>query len=114
MSILDRQKKYKMIAVKVSYTVKAEFVNKNKQNINEFLADFKKLVTSNFMYNIFLQEDGLTFLHISMYEDEAVQNQVLNVPSFLKFQQERDESGLTTSPKIESMTFIGSSLGLLS
>ena len=102
-----------MISVKVSYTVKPEFVEKNKQNINIFLNDFKKLVSANFLYNVYLQEDGLTFLHISMYEDEDVQHQVLHVPSFLQFQKERDESGLNNSHKLETLTFIGSSLSVI-
>jgi len=102
-----------MISVKVSYTVKPEFVDQNKNNISSFLADFKKLNTLNFLYNVYLQEDGLTFLHVSMYENETVQNEILNVPSFLNFQKERDESGLDSSCQIESLQLIGSSLGLL-
>jgi len=102
-----------MISVKVSYTVKPEFVDQNRKNISVFLADFKKLNTLNFLYNVYLQEDGLTFLHISMYENEEVQNQILNVPSFLNFQNERDENGLDGSVQIESLQLIGSSLSLL-
>jgi hypothetical protein len=102
-----------MISVKVCYTVKPEFVGQNKININTFLADFKKLSALNFLYNVYLQEDGLTFLHIAMYESEEVQKEVLNVPSFLQFQKERDESGLNNSHTIEKLTFIGSSLSLL-
>jgi len=102
-----------MISVKVSYTVKPEFVAQNKQNISVFLADFKKLVDKNFLYNVYLEEDGLTFLHISMYENEEVQQHILNIPSFLQFQKERDESGLNGTPKIERLTLIGSSIGLL-
>lgn len=102
-----------MISVKVSYTVKPEFIDQNKNNISVFLADFKKLNTLNFLYNVYLQEDGLTFLHVSMYENEEVQNQILNVPSFLNFQKERDESGLDGMVSIESLQLIGSSLSLL-
>ncbi|MFD0941365.1 hypothetical protein [Pedobacter boryungensis] len=102
-----------MVSVKVSYTVKQEFLAQNKQNINVFLADFKKLVDKNFLYNVYLEEDGLTFLHISMYENEEVQHQILNVPSFLQFQKERDDSGLENTPKVEILTSIGSSLRIL-
>ena len=102
-----------MISVKVSYTVNADFVAQNKQNINSFLADFKKLSKCNFLYNVFLLDDGLTFLHIGMYEREEDQQTVLNVPSFLKFQEERDQSGLINLPKIEVVTLIGSSLNLI-
>jgi len=99
-----------MISVKVSYTVKPEFVAQNKQNISIFLADFKKIITNNFLYNVYLQEDGITFLHISMYENEETQNEILNVASFKDFQEQRDQSGLVDLPKIEKITLIGSSL----
>jgi hypothetical protein len=102
-----------MISVKVSYTVKTEFVNQNRNNISTFLTDFKKLTSLNFLYNVYLQEDGVTFLHIAMYENEEVQKEVLNVPSFINFQKERDESGLNNSHTMESLTLIGSSLGVL-
>jgi hypothetical protein len=102
-----------MISVKVSYTVKPEFVNQNRSNISAFLTDFKKLSHLSFLYNVYLQEDGLTFLHIAMYENEEVQNEILNVPSFLQFQKERDESGLNNSQTIETLKLIGSSLGML-
>ncbi len=102
-----------MISVKVSYTVKPEFAAQNKQNINTFLTDFKQLKQLKFLYNVYLQDDGLTFLHMSMYENEEVQQTILSTPSFLQFQKERDESGLTIAPKIEFISLIGSSLSPL-
>lgn len=102
-----------MISVKVSYTVKPMFVEQNKKNINVFLADFKKISDANFFYNVFLEEDGVTFLHVSMYENEAVQQRILNEPSFLKFQFERDESGLDNSHQVKTLTLLGSSLRLI-
>ena len=99
-----------MISVKVNYTVKPEFVAQNTKNISLFLADFKKLLTTNFLYHVYLQEDGLTFLHVSMYENEEIQNEILNVPSFIDFQEQRDQSGLVNLPKMEKITLLGSSL----
>ncbi|WP_316765993.1 hypothetical protein [Pedobacter frigiditerrae] len=104
----------KMISVKVSYTVKPEFAAQNKQNINAFLTDFKQLKQLKFLYNVYLQDDGLTFLHISMYENEEVQQTILSTPSFLAFQQQRDESGLSVSPSVERLSLFGSSLGVVS
>lgn len=98
-----------MIAVKVSYTVKPEFVAQNKENIAVFLKDFQKLHPADFSYNVFLSDDGVTFLHLSTYKNEEIQHQVLNVPSFKKFQNERDQSGLNDSHKVEMLHHIGSS-----
>lgn len=99
-----------MISVKVTYTVKPNFVAQNKENIKIFLEDFKELGTSDFKYDVFLCADGITFLHLSSYRNEEIQNQILNVPSFKNFQRERDESGLDNSHKFELLEHIGSSL----
>lgn len=90
-----------MISVIVSYTVKPEFVSENKSNIQKFLNDFKNLDQTKFEYKVFVKEDSVTFVHFSNYENEAVQNEVLNIPSFKEFQRLRDESGLNDSHKVE-------------
>ena len=98
-----------MISVKVTYTVKPDFVVQNKANIKIFLEEFKKLNPSDFKYDVFLCDDGITFLHLSSYKNEEIQNYILNVPSFKNFQKERDESGLNNSHKFEMLEHIGSS-----
>ncbi|HEX7869716.1 MAG TPA: hypothetical protein VF455_06335 [Chryseobacterium sp.] len=90
-----------MINVIVSYTVKPEFVSENKSNIERFLNDFKNLDQTKFEYKVFVKEDGVTFVHFSNYENEEVQNMILNIPSFKEFQRLRDESGLNDSHKVE-------------
>jgi hypothetical protein len=102
-----------MITVKVTYTVKLEFVETNKQNINKFLNDFKKKNSSEFRYNVYLQEDGRTFLHFSTYKNEGIQKQILNIESFKSFQEERDKSGLNNTHKVEILSYVGSSSDLL-
>lgn len=102
-----------MITVSVSYQVKPEFVAKNKVNIEKFLNDFKNLDNNKFSYSIFLKDDGVTFVHNSSYTDTEIQKEVLNVPSFLEFQKQRDDSGLNNSHKVEVLEFIGSSKKIL-
>jgi hypothetical protein len=41
--------------------------------------DFKQMNAADFRYNIYLMDDGLTFVHFSMYKNETVQKEVLNV-----------------------------------
>jgi len=96
-----------MINVIVTYTVKPEFVSENKSNIQKFLNDFKNLNQSKFEYKVFVKEDGVTFVHFSNYENEEVQNMVLNIPSFKEFQRVRDESGLNDSHKVEFLKSVG-------
>ena len=102
-----------MIAVQVTYKVKADFVEENKSNISVFLADFKEMLESRFLYHVYVKEDGLTFVHVSMYENEDVQQKVLNTLSFIAFQKSRDESGLVAEPVVEKMRHLGSSLSLV-
>ena len=102
-----------MITVKVSYTVKPNFVENNKVNINLFLEDFKKMNASHFRYSVYLKEDGVTFVHLSSYINEDIQKEVLSVASFKSFQQKRDESGLNNTHKVEVLHYVGSSFPVL-
>ena len=101
-----------MINVKVTYTVKSEFVPKNQENINSFMKDFRKLNSDDFRYLVYLRDDGKTFMHLSMYKDEEIQKQVLDVASFKSFQEQRDESGLEGPHNIEMMSLVGSSFDI--
>ena len=96
-----------MIIVKVTYTVKPDFALKNQENIHKFIEDFKKIKANDFRYISYLGEDGQTFTHISMYQNEEIQKQLLAVESFKSFQKQRNESGLEAAEKIETMQLIG-------
>ncbi|HEX6431421.1 MAG TPA: hypothetical protein VF008_27205 [Niastella sp.] len=98
-----------MISVKVTYTVNPAFVQKNKENINVFMADFKNLDNNEFRYTVYLSGDGKTFVHLSHYNNESIQKQLLDVPSFKAFQQQRDESGLEGLPHIEVLQQVATS-----
>lgn len=98
-----------MINVIVTYSVPENFVEQNIANIATFLEDFKQLDQSKFSYRILQKNDGRIFVHISKYENEEIQKQLLNVPSFLEFQRQRDESCDDIEQTIEVLTQIGSS-----
>jgi hypothetical protein len=98
-----------MKTVKVTYTVKPEFVPKNLENINSFMKDFRKITSMGFRYTVYQCEDGKTFMHLSGYANDEIQKQVLAVESFKSFQRQRDESGLEGSHKIEELKFVASS-----
>jgi hypothetical protein len=98
-----------MIIVKVTYTVKSNFVNKNQENINMFLKDFKKMDSNEFRSTIYFGEDKKTFTHISMYQNKEIQNELLAIASFKSFQKQRNDSGLEAAEKIEMMELAGAS-----
>jgi hypothetical protein len=72
------------------------------------MKDFKSM-GAGFEYDVYTLDDGTTFVHLSSYENEAIQQRVLNTPSFKEFQRQRDESGLTKAHTIETLTFVASS-----
>lgn len=102
-----------MITALVSYTIKPEFVEENKANIRKFMNDFQELDSKTFVYNVFVKEDGVTFVHMSSYRDQIVQQQILNTPSFLVFQKKRDASGLDGSHEVSLLNIVDSSQELL-
>lgn len=101
-----------MIVVKVTYTVNSEYVNRNKEMIQAFLKDFKKLDHTQFLYSIFQSEDGKTFIHSSQYQNKEIQHILLKTPSFLHFQEQRDKN-LTCEPRIEFLNYVGASKEVL-
>ena len=98
-----------MIVVKVTYTVREDFVSENRSNIGKFLEDLRVLNNPGIRYTVLLGNDGKTHTHLSMYESEESQKALLELDSFKSFQRQRDESGLEISPQVEMMTLVDSS-----
>lgn len=101
-----------MIAVKVTYSVTPEYVSSNKEAIENFLTDFKKLDGTQFLYSVFQIGGSNTFVHLSQYQNKDIQQELLNTSSFVQFQKQRDQN-LATEPQIEFLNFIGSSKEVL-
>jgi hypothetical protein len=98
-----------MKAVKVTYTVKREFAEKNSQNIKAFLEEVRATGDNDMRYQVFVAEDGKTFCHLSIYNNDESQKKFLALKSFLSFQQQRDESGLESEPRIEVLNLVHAS-----
>ena len=97
-----------MITVKVTYGVKEEFKAQNKANIELFMKDFEAFKSSDFSYDVYTLDDTTTFIHISRYTSADIQQQVLNTPSFMEFQRQRDESGLIKPHTVQMLHAIAS------
>ena len=59
-----------MKVVRVSYTVKPEYVAQNKANIAQVMDDLKAMNNPGAKYASYLEEDGVTFMHFAQYPDE--------------------------------------------
>ena len=98
-----------MNGVKVQYTVKQEYVEINKANIRQVMADLKEINNPDIQYSAFLLDDGQTFVHFVMRANDEAQKTVSELPSFQEFQRQLKESGPEAPPNAENLTLVGSS-----
>lgn len=102
-----------MNGVKVQYTVKEEYVETNKANIQRVMADLREINNPDITYSAFLLDDGKSFVHLVMRVDDEAQKTVSELPSFQEFQRQLRESGPEVPPKAENLTLVGSSRDIL-
>ena len=98
-----------MNGVKVQYTVKEEYVETNKANIRQVMADLREINNPDIQYSAFLLDDGVTFVHLVMRVNDEAQKTVSELPSFQEFQRQLKESGPEVPPNAEPLTYVGSS-----
>jgi quinol monooxygenase YgiN len=98
-----------MKAVKVQYTVKAEYADTNKRNVRKVMADLQEIANPGIKYSTFLLEDGKTFVHIGMYSDQAALDVVNKLPSFQFFRDQLKTSGPEVPPKGDDLNLVDSS-----
>lgn len=98
-----------MNAVKVQYSVKEEFVETNKANIQRVMADLKEIDNPDIKYSAFLLDDGKSFVHFAMLANDEAQKTLNDLSSFQEFQRQLRESGLEVPPNAEDLSLVGSS-----
>jgi hypothetical protein len=94
--------------VRVQYTVKKEYAEKNKENIAKVMNDLRKLNNPGIKYSTFLFDDGQTFMHFAMFAGEEGQKILNELESFKKFGLELKESGPVVPPKVENLSLVDS------
>ncbi len=97
-----------MKAVKVQYTVKEEYAETNKKNIEQVMSDLKKLENPGIKYSSYVLNDGKTFVHLGIYSDEEAMSVATNLDSFKKFQMELKESRPEAPPKADDLNLVAS------
>ncbi len=97
-----------MKAVKVQYTVKEDYVDTNKRNIQQVMSELRTLNNPGIKYSSFLLNDGKTFVHFGMYTNEETMAIVSNLDSFKKFRQQLQESQSEVPPKAEDLNLVAS------
>lgn len=97
-----------MKAVKVQYTVQADYAETNQKNIQKVMADLKSLNNPGIRYSAFMLDDGKSFVHFAMYPDEETAAIVGNLESFQSFREQLKGSQPESPPKSEDLTLVGS------
>jgi len=97
-----------MKAVKVQYTVKEEYAETNKKNINQVMSDLRKLNNPGVKYSSYILNDGKTFVHLGIYSDEEAMSVATNLDSFKKFQTELKESQPEVPPQADDLNLVAS------
>jgi hypothetical protein len=97
-----------MKAVKVQYTVKEEYAETNKKNIEQVMSDLRKLNNPGVKYSSYVLNDGKTFVHLGIYSDEEAMSVATNLDSFKKFQMELKESQPESPPKADDLNLVAS------
>ena len=97
-----------MEAVKVQYTVRAEFAEMNKSNFQQVMSELRSLNNPGIKYSAFVLADGKTFVHFGMYADAESKSIVVELYSVKKFPQGLQESQPEDPPKAEDLSLVAS------
>lgn len=97
-----------MKAVKVEYTVKPEFVEINKANIQKVMSALKAKPINGMQYSSFTSGDG-HFVHINMAKDDATMSQLNDVAEFTAFRMALKASEPIEPPKSTDLSLVDTS-----
>lgn len=98
-----------MKIVRVQYTAKQEYIEKNKENISRVMSELRKINNPGIKYSVYILEDGKTFMHFAIFDTEEDQKIHNGLESFKQFTSELKANGLETPPKSEVLSLVDSS-----
>ena len=109
MAVHYRKNKFLIMKiVRVIYTTTAEYAATNMENIRAVTNEVRKLNQPRIKYSTYLMADGKTFMHFDQFENEAAHQVLTDLPSFKKFAEELEASGLESEPKLELLSLVSS------
>ena len=101
-----------MKAVKVQYTVRPEYVEQNKANIQKVMEFLKQNPITNMQYASFTLADDQTFVHINMAPDQATMDKLQDVEAFKEFRMALKASEPLSPPKSEDLNLVAAGFEL--
>ena len=94
------------------YTVKPEYVAQNKANIQKVMDALKSNPIAGMQYASFTLDDGQTFVHINMANDQETMDRLQEVEVFNEFRMALKASGPLSPPKSENLNLVGAGFEL--
>jgi quinol monooxygenase YgiN len=93
-------------AVLVGYKVKPEHVERNRELADGFLRELSAARLAN-RYAVFTLADGVSFVHLHFFADEAEEKQFTQLPSFRTFEKDLAER-CEEPPAVSKLEAVGS------
>jgi len=97
-----------MKVTRVQYTVRSEFVEENRQNIDAVMRELRALGNNEVRYAVYLHDDGKTFMHLVHQNSAQAERLPTSLESFKHFQA-RLKQNLEVPPKVETLAMVQSS-----
>jgi len=101
-----------MKAVKVQYTVKPEYAEQNKVNIQKVMDVLKSNPIEGMLYSSYTLDDGQTFVHINIAKDDATMAKLNEVQEFNDFRKALKESEPISSPESTNLNPVAAGFNL--
>ena len=97
-----------MKVTRVQYTVRSDYVEQNKQNIDAVMRELRALSNNDVRYAVYLHADGKTFMHLAQQNSAEAEKLPTSLESFKRFQAQLKEN-LEIAPKVETFGLVDSS-----
>ncbi|PCJ65290.1 MAG: hypothetical protein COA58_10555 [Bacteroidetes bacterium] len=102
-----------MRAVKVQYTVKPEFAEENKTNIQKVMSALNTNPIVGMQYSSYTDNDNPnTFIHINMAKDEETMSKLSDLQEFTAFRMALKASQPLSPPKQTTLNLVGAGFSM--
>lgn len=102
-----------MKAVKVQYTVKPEFVEENKNNIQKVMSALNANPIVGMQYSSYTDDENPnTFIHINMAKDGETMSKLNDLKEFAEFRMALKTSQPVSPPKQTKLNFVGAGFSI--
>lgn len=94
-----------MKVTRVQYTVKPDFVERNKANIRAVMSELRALDAGDVRYASYLLDDRKTFMHLVHQNSKDAENLPGRLETFKHFQAQLKQN-LEIPPKVETFELV--------